>query len=667
MSEVRQQGIEILKKTVKFFEAVLTASQDGILITNEDAVVLVANQSFCSLFDCSPGDLIETSLFDWLSAFERDPVSDWLALQNAVYSKGVCSNIEFELMNGAVPQFFSVNASSLTLQTDEERGAVAVVSIWRDVTLKKNTEADLERANIMLEQRVAERTEELRLERDNFVNLLRAMKDGFYSVNQQYDLQFVNHGLAEDFGPWQGCKCYAYFHNSREPCSWCKNDQVFAGQTVHWEWCSEKNGKTYDIIETPMAGQDGSIWKLLMFRDVTERISSEREKEKIAAELIKAKKMEAMGMMAGGVAHDLNNILTGIVGYPDLMLMKLPKDSPLRKPVEAIRASGRKAATVVADLLTVARGAASVREVRNLNVLVKEYLSSPEYKRLKSLYPNIIFHHRLEAERPVALCSPVHVGKCLMNLAINAAEAIGSGADGTVVIATLNQYVDAAASTEHNIKKGDYFVLSVWNTGPGIPHTELEHIFEPFYTKKIMGRSGTGLGLTVAWNTMRDHDGKILVKSSDEGTCFQLYFPVSQEKGGVYIENDNMEKFAGHGEHILLVDNDTQALDVAGEMLESLGYTVDRVCSGELAVQFVKETPVDLIVIDMLMEPGINGRQTYKEILKLYPGQKAVVASGFSESDDVKATLKLGASGFIKKPYSIYQLGRAVSDALKNE
>jgi len=549
MSEVRQQDVEVLKKTVKFFEAMLAASQDGVLITHEDATILVANQSFCSLFDSSPGDMSETSLFNWLSAFEKDPVSDWIALQNVIYRKGVCSNIEFELMSDAVSHFFSVSASSLILHVDEEQKAIAIVSIWRDVTLEKNAAAALERANIMMEQRVAERTEELRLERDNFAHLLRSMEDGCCIVNQQYDIQFVNHALAADFGPWQERKCYAYFHNSLEPCSWCKNDQVFSGKAVHWEWCSEKNGKIYDIIETPMAGQDGSVWKLLMFRDITERISSELEKEK---------KMEAMGMMVGGVAHDLNNILTGIVGYPELILMKLAGDSTLRKPVEAIRASGRKAATVVADLLTVARGAASVREVRNLNVLIKECLNSLEYERFKSLYPNIIFHHRLEAEQPVVFCSPVHVGKCLMNLAINAAEAIGSDADGTVVIATMNQYVDAAASTEHSIKKGDYLVLSVRDTGPGIPHTELEHIFEPFYTKKIMGRSGTGLGLTVAWNTMRDHDGKILVKSSDEGTCFQLYFPVSQEKGGVHIENNNMVEFAGHGERILLVDDETQ-------------------------------------------------------------------------------------------------------------
>jgi CheY-like chemotaxis protein len=370
-------------------------------------------------------------------------------------------------------------------------------------------------------------------------------------------------------------------------------------------------------------------------------------------------------MMAGGVAHDLNNILTGIVGYPELVLMKLPQNSELIKPVEAIRNSGRKAATVVADLLTVARGSVSLREVHNLNVLIKEHLSSPECKKLKSFYPNIIFCHQLEAAYPVALCSPVHVGKCLMNLATNAAEAVGSDTDGTVVITTQNQYIDAAASAEHNIKKGDYLVLTVQDTGPGIPHAELEHIFEPFYTKKIMGRSGTGLGLTVAWNTMKDHNGKILVESDDKGTCFQLYFPVRKKEGCVYLKADNVDKLAGHGERILLVDDESESLDVAREMLEALGYTVDTVCSGEQAVQFVKDTPVDLLVIDMLMEPGINGRQTYQEILKLYPGQKAIIASGFSESEDVQATLQLGAGGFVKKPYSMCQLGRAVSGALR--
>ena len=207
-------------------------------------------------------------------------------------------------------------------------------------------------------------------------------------------------------------------------------------------------------------------------------------------------------------------------------------------------------------------------------------------------------------------------------------------------------------------------MLSVQDTGPGISNTDLEHIFEPFYTRKVMGRSGTGLGLTVGWNTMDDHDGKIFVESNDKGTCFQLYFPLSIEKGVVQAEKDKAEKLTGSNEHILVVDDEPQLRDIASQMLGSLGYMVNVVDSGELAIEFIKENPVDLIIMDMMMEPGINGRQTYEQIIKLHPGQKAIVASGFSESNDVKATMKLGAGGLLQKPYSIDQLGRVVKEAL---
>jgi len=522
----------------------------------------------------------------------------------------------------------------------------------------------LEEANVRLEQRVVERTEELRLERDNFANLLKAIEDGVCIITQQHDIQFVNYALEKDFGPWQGRKCYEYFHNRQEPCSWCKNDQVFAGETVHRVWYSEKNDKTFDLIDTPMSGQNASTWKLEIFRDVTERIKSAQEKKKMTNKLIKAQKMEVVGLMAGGVAHDLNNILSGIVGYPELILMNLPRDSELRKPIEAIHESGQRAVAVVADLLTVARGAASTREVHNLNSLILEYMSSPECAKLKSQHPNVLIRHQLEATQPTILCSTVHIKKCLMNLVTNAAEAIG--ADGRVVVATSNQHIDGAASVDRNIEQGNYVVLDVRDTGPGIPHRDLEHIFEPFYSKKIMGRSGTGLGLTVVWNTVRDHSGEILVASDEQGTCFQLCFPISEQEVIDHIENDKTEKLTSSNEHILVVDDEPQLRDIASQILQTIGYKVDSVCSGELAIKFVKDTPVDLIVIDMLMEPGINGYQTYKEILKLYPGQNAIIASGFSESDDVKAALKLGVGKFIKKPYSMDQLGRAVKEVLNN-
>ncbi len=415
-------------------------------------------------------------------------------------------------------------------------------------------------------------------------------------------------------------------------------------------------GRTIDYL--------GNKVRMTAMSNITDRKNAEAEKEKLTEQLHQAKKMESIGLMAGGVAHDLNNILSGIIGYPELLLRTLPKDSKLRKPIKAIHDSGQRAATVVADLLTVARGAATTREVHNINSLIQEYLDSPECDKLKSLHPRIVFQHQFTAPHPNILCSSVHVKKCLMNLVINAAEAIID--HGTVAVSTHNQFIDEIVSNELKVEGGEYVVLSVQDTGPGIANLDLEHIFEPFYTRKEMGRSGTGLGLTVVWNTMEDHGGKVFVESGDEGTCFELYFQVSKDESFIQIEDDKAKNLTGNGEHILVVDDELQLRDIAGQMLQSFGYIVDSVSSGELAIDFVKNSPVDLIVMDMLMEPGMNGYQTYKEILKLYPDQKAIIVSGFSESDDVKATLELGARRFIKKPYSEVQLGRAVKDVLQS-
>ncbi|MCI5211131.1 MAG: PAS domain S-box protein, partial [Candidatus Electrothrix sp. ATG2] len=264
----------------------------------------------------------------------------------------------------------------------------------------------------------------------------------------------------------------------------------------HWLWVLAR-GK---IVEQD---DDGTPLRMAgTHTDINDRKQDEEEKKKLEKELHQSQRLESIGLLAGGVAHDLNNILSGIIGYPELLLLDLPQESKLREPIEAIHESGQRAAAVVADLLTVARGAASTREVHSLNSLVLEYLRSPECEKLKSLYPNIIFRHQLEAAQPAVLCSPVHVKKCLMNLVTNAAEAFGVYAEGTVILTTLNHLVDGPTNTYH-MEKGEYVVLNVQDNGPGIPQKDLEHIFEPFYTKKIMGRSGTGLGLTVVWNTMR--------------------------------------------------------------------------------------------------------------------------------------------------------------------
>lgn len=420
------------------------------------------------------------------------------------------------------------------------------------------------------------------------------------------------------------------------------------------------------IPPTPFKRKDGKIlqyqcvvlpdgWRMLTYFDITELKTTQTQ-------LARAQKMEAIGMMAGGVAHDLNNILSGIVSYPELLLMQLPKSSELRKPLEAIQESGKRAATVVADLLTVARGVASTREPHDVNILIQEYLHSPECEKIQSLHPLVHCTEQLEATQATISCSPIHIKKTMMNLVTNGIEAIQT--KGNLCVTTSNLRVHEASTKEVGVATGHYVVITVQDDGPGIKADDIEHIFEPFYTKKVMGRSGTGLGLSVVWNTVVDHEGYIQVQSDTSGTVFKLYFPVSSEaacspdSAGPEIHNTETR------EQILVVDDEPQLRDIAKQILGNLGYRVTTVSSGEEAIAHVRHRPVDLLVIDMLMEPGINGRQTYEEILTIYPHQKAIIASGFSESDEVKATLKRGAQGFIKKPYTVSQLGQAVQDAL---
>ncbi len=396
-------------------------------------------------------------------------------------------------------------------------------------------------------------------------------------------------------------------------------------------------------------------------REMNERIQAEEEKRQIQAQLVRHQKMESLGLMAGGVAHDLNNILSGIISYPELILMDLPEDSKLRKPIQTIRESGLRAAAVVTDLLTVARGVASQYEIVCINDLINSYLSSPEYREQESLYPKISMNLNLEANLPNCKCSPVHIQKVLMNLVNNAFEAIEI--TGSITLSTTRQQFTTRHPEIPLLEKGDYILLRVSDSGPGIPAESLQHIFEPFYTKKVIGRSGTGLGLAVVWNSVLEHKGTVEVTSDDNGTTFTVYLPVTTEEK-VTIAESEAEDLRGTAS-ILVVDDDKLQRDISSNILTKLGYTVQTAESGENAIMYLQNHSVDLVLLDMLMEPGINGYQTYKEISELHPGQKAIIVSGFSESNDVKATLRLGANEFIKKPYSIELLGRTVKKALR--
>ena len=250
-----------------------------------------------------------------------------------------------------------------------------------------------------------------------------------------------------------------------------------------------------------------------------------------------------------------------------------------------------------------------------------------------------------------------------MNLISNAAEAMPSG--GKITISTTNQYVDQPIGGYDDIEEGDYAVLTVSDAGIGIRPEDKQRIFEPFYTKKVMGRSGTGLGMAVVWGTVKDHNGYIDLQSTEgQGTIFTLYFPVTREKIKAGDADFSIDEQIGKGEIILVVDDIAEQRKIASLMLGKLGYSVHTLSSGEEAIEYMKQNSADLVVLDMIMDPGIDGLETFRGILDIHPEQKAIIASGFSETDRVKEAQRLGAGEYVKKPYTIEKIAQAVKAEL---
>lgn len=393
------------------------------------------------------------------------------------------------------------------------------------------------------------------------------------------------------------------------------------------------------------------------------RKQTEREREHLQAELHKSQKMEAIGMLAGRIAHDLNNVLSGIVSYPELLSMQLPPDSPHQKTVNAIKHSGEKAAAIVQDVLALARRGITTTEIINVNDVITQYVTSPEYEKLLSFHSSIRTVTKLDKNVSNIRGSAVHLSKIIMNLISNAAEAMPYGGD--IVITTADRYVNQTFHGFEQIQEGDYATVIISDTGVGIPPEDKAKIFEPFFTNKKMGRSGTGLGMAVVWGTVKDHNGYIDVQTNEgDGTTITLYFKISSQPLTEKKKQSAVASYMGNGETILVVDDVELQRTIAVDILSELGYKVVTVSSGEAAVDYVKNNVVDLVLLDMIMDPGIDGIETFTQMRQIIPSLKAILASGYSETERIEEIRHLGMNQYIKKPYSMEKIGLAVRDGL---
>ncbi len=639
-----------LEESVSLLSATLDATADGILVVDRAGKIVSFNKRFVEMWRI-PDIIVETRESDQALTFVMGQIKNpesFLKKVKALYARP--DEVSFDVLD------FKDGRTFERFSQPQQMEGKSVGRVWsfRDVTVRKKAE------------------EALRESEEKYRQLSDSLPQIVFETDEKGNLTFTNRVAfdilgytREDFE--KGLNALQMLIPEDHDRALKNIQRVLKGEkSGGTEYTAlTKDGRRYPamVYTTPIIGEGKSVGMRGIVVDLTEVKRAQKALLEGEEKVARSSKMEAIGTMAGGVAHDLNNILGGLVSYPELLLLQLPEDSPLRKSILTIQRSGEKAAAVVQDLLTLARRSVVVTEVVNLNDVVDEYLKSPEHERLQSYHPTVHMETHLEKESLNILGSSTHLSKTVMNLVSNAAEAMSEG--GALTVSTENRYIDRPVRGYDDIKEGDYVVLTVSDAGTGIASDDMEKIFEPFYTKKKMGRSGTGLGMAVVWGTVKDHKGYIDVQSTEgEGTTFTLYFPVTRklvEKKSEISLKDCM----GKGEEILVVDDVEEQRKIASGMLKELGYSVVSAPSGEEAVEYLKTNKVDLLVLDMIMEPGMDGLDTYKKIIEIHPGQKAIIASGFSETDRVKEIQRLGAGAYIRKPLLLEKIGIAVKEELK--
>ncbi len=642
-----REEISRLNEDCKFYNTLMQNTEDFILICDPDGNALAYNASYKNVME----RLLKMEIQTGLQPYKAGPpelVNRWEMLREKVL-KGEKFKVESCAPTDAGESFFE----TIFCPVKNGNKITGFIEITRNITGYKKSEAALREINEFNK------------------SLLDNSPNAILVLDPDTSIRYVNPYFEKmtGYSPSEiiGCKIpYPWWVDDPAYGTLEEKKKQFPIGVKPAERCFRKKSGEYawsEISITPIYKDGVMSYSLETMVDITERKKAEEEKRILEEKLHRSQKMESLGLLAGGVAHDLNNVLSGIVSYPELLLMDLPEESALRKPIITMMESGKRAVAIVQDLLTIARSVATPKKVVNLNSMINDYIKSPEFRQIEMHNPAITFKYDLDKSLLNINGSYIHLRKILMNLVSNAAEAIEDS--GNVIISTSNRYLDRPLKGYDDVKTGEYAVLTVSDSGTGILPADLNRIFEPFYSKKVMGRSGTGLGLAVVWNVMREHEGYINVTSDNNGTTFDLYFPVTRDVISDAEIEIPIDTLRGKGEKILVVDDIESQREISCSMLEKLGYIAHAVPSGEEAVEYLKENSVDLIILDMIMEPGINGRETYERIKRINPSQKAIIVSGFAETEDVKETMRLGAGQFVKKPFMLQAIGMAIKEELK--
>jgi PAS domain S-box-containing protein len=663
-------------------ENIISTMTDSLILLDPDGIIVKANNATLDLLGYHKKEL-EGHPIDRIFSDENFKTEK---LNRIIKGEEVIKNSSLSLTTKK-GRHVPVNFSTSVLY--EEGAFAGLVCIAQDVTPHIKAAEIMKRSRDELEIKVQERTKDLSIANKELIQeildhkksekalqtekayldlLFESAQEAVVLADQHHIILRVNGEFTRLFGYTESEAVGTHIDDLIVPAEFTEEAALLTKNVVEHNrtnaegFRKRKDGTLINvsILASKITVNNKQVGVYGIYQDMTELKRAEKEKKELEEQLHQAQKMEAIGQLAGGVAHDFNNMLFAISGNANIIKKKFTANNPaLSKYINRIASAAVHSADLTTKLLAFARKGKYEVAVVNIHETIQAVISLLEHTIDKRI--RIIQH--FNANPATIMGDSTQLQNAVLNMAVNAIDSMPDGGElkFTTDIATLDEkYVN---SRIYKIVPGEYLKLTITDTGTGINAKIKNRIFEPFFTTKEQGK-GTGLGLASVYGTVKNHDGSIELESEKgKGTAFFIYLPFVDKP---YEETKNISDIIQKGSgRILIIDDEELIRDLSKEMLAEMGYTVTTCNDGEEAVEYYKKyyNKIDLLIIDLIM-PKRNGYECFMEIKKINPKVKAIVSSGFSIDSEARKVINEGALGFIQKPFGMNELSQVVKDAI---
>jgi PAS domain S-box-containing protein len=645
----RKEAEEALRESQEHLARIVESVPSGITIINREGQITFANPAAEAILRLTRSKIIERHYndADWrISAVDGSPFPDEeLPFVRVMQTGQPVYDVQHAIEHPDGQRvMLSINAAPVKDASNQVVGMIAAIT---DITERKRAEAELQRLTMAIEQ-----TGEAILVTDP-EGTIQYVNPAFEAVTGYTRREVIgqNPRLLKS-----GKQDEAFYRNLWETIT---GGRMWQGRFVN----QRKDGTLYteDATISPVKDASGRIVSFVAVkRDITEHLRISQDQARLQEQLQQAQKMESIGRLAGGVAHDFNNMLSIILGYGDIVLQKLHPGDPLRDGVEEILKAGRRSADLTRQLLAFSRKQTLQPEILSLNEIVRNI-----EKMLRRLIgEDIALVLSLSEGLPRVKVDPGQIEQVIVNLAVNARDAMPLG--GKLLIETSQTELDEAYAANHpSVAPGKYVMLAVTDRGCGMDKHVLAQIFDPFFTTKEKGK-GTGLGLATVYGIIKQSGGNIWAYSEPgQGTTFKIYLPVTGEKAEALAKEAAQEEPAGGSDRILVVEDEVSLRKLLEGFLSRSGYQVTSVANGGEALLLVEEKGLefDLVITDVVM-PGMSGSVLSERLRRKQPGLKVLFMSGYTDDAIAHHGVLDQGTPFIQKPFALHDFANKIREVL---